>query len=684
LLVTAGEGAVRLWEMSSGKIRHMLPAGDKDSYTVAFSPDERFVAAAGLDKTARLWDTASGKLLHQLRGHDDAIASVTFSRDSATLVTVSSHATRCWDVARGTKVKHAAEKTRYGLAAAFAPDGKTLALADEGGVVRLWDWASGKERWQIDAHAYRAHTLAFSPDGKTLATASADSAIGLWDVATGRSLDPTPGHRQRVRSVAYAADGHTIATAAWDGTVRLWDTAKGTVLRRFDAVAADKRPDYPDHSHMLADLALSPDGKLVATARSDNQVRVWDAATGKEVHRLPGHAVAFSPDGQLIAVGGNGTQSNDASLGVIRLHETVSGKQVHVLRGHLTGVAGVSFFPDGKTLLSRGYMLLGMRGGDPGESETKFLRLWDVATGRERRDFALTNLGNSVVLSPDARMLAGTGGRHEHTVGVTEIATGQRRLELVGHTEMLFTYAFAPDGRTLASGSMDGTVRLWDLASGQEIACLRGHRGWVMDLAFSLDGSRLVSASLDTTALVWDMRRYLGRQVVADLTDAELTERWADLAGDSAARAYRSLWALAGTGERTLPFLRERLQPVAPADPVQVARLIADLGSDNFTARGKATQELEGLGEIVLTALREARSRSTLEQVRRIDQVVDRIQAQQPTGTRLQALRGVEVLEHIGSAAARQRLRELACGTAEARLTREAAAALARLAAREP
>jgi hypothetical protein len=185
---------------------------------------------------------------------------------------------------------------------------------------------------------------------------------------------------------------------------------------------------------------------------------------------------------------------------------------------------------------------------------------------------------------------------------------------------------------------------------------------------------------MDTTALVWDLRPYAERKTTAtQLKPAELPDCWADLAGDDAERAYGSLWALVGAPEQTLPFLRERLQPVVPVERERGIQLVAELGNDRFSARDKAMRALEELGEKALAALHEARAQGTLEQVRRIDLVVERIQKQTLSGARLQTLRGVEVLERIGSTEARRLLRELAGGTVAARLTREAAAALRRL-----
>jgi RNA polymerase sigma factor (sigma-70 family) len=681
LLATADEGTIRLWEMPGGPAPRVFTIGAGSIYAVAFSPDGRALAAAGADRTVGVWAVEGGKVLHYLRGHNVEITGIAFSPDSQTLISVGCDAIRFWDVKSGESVSHPAGKVRNGTAAAFSPNGKLLALGSDQGVIQLWDWVAGEPLWQVDAHPARVQTLAFSPDGKTLASGSAEESIQLWNVATGRSLDPTPGHSQRVCAAAYSADGRVIATAAWDGTVRLWDARTGHVLRCFNAVDAGTRAAFPLNPRQLAGLALSPDGRLIAAAGYDEVLRVWDAASGQEVHRFQGRCVAFAPDGKLIAVGGRGTDGAEVNMGVIRLYDASTGKEVRALRGHLTTLAHVAFSADGRTLVSTGQVLFGARFGDPGESETRFVRFWDVATGRELHDGPAGARPGCMTLSPDGHTLAGTADAGR-TIHLWETATMQQRTQLAGHQGTLLAIAFAPDSRTLASGSMDGTIRLWDLPSGKEIARLAGHRGWVLSLAFAPDGRTLVSAGLDTTALVWDLGRYLRRPMAAaDWKAEELEAQWKALAGD-AAPAYAASARLVAAPRRAVALLRERVRPVTRPDQRQLARLVADLDSDNFDRREQATAALEAIGELAGPALRQALKGAAPEARRRLQALVASLDEGRLTAEQVRGLRCVEILERIGDNEARRVLQALAGGMPEARLTREAKRALDRLAAR--
>jgi WD40 repeat protein len=195
-------------------------------------------------------------------------------------------------------------------------------------------------------------------------------------------------------------------------------------------------------------VAYSPDGRRIASASFDRTVKVWDAATGREVRTLIGHLgqvvrVAYSP-------------------------------------------------PDGHRIASASW--------------DNTVRIWDAATGEEvlklPRQGADDFLG-VVVYSPDGRRIA--GNTLAQSVRLLDPATGQEERSLSGHTGGVWSVAYSPpDGRRIASASIDKTVKMWDAATGQEVLTLHGHTGTVYNLAYSPDGHRIASASADGTVRIWD------------------------------------------------------------------------------------------------------------------------------------------------------------------------------------
>jgi hypothetical protein len=340
----------------------------------------------------------------------------------------------------------------------------------------------------------------------------------------------------------------------------------------------------------------------------------------------------------------------------------------------------VAFSPDGRLLATGGGQgVLLPPGGDVDNS----VRLWDARAGKElrrlpggRNDFAFFTLA----FSPDGKTIA-AGGRNG-PVRLWEVATGEERLAIDGAGDGAL--AFAPDGRTLAGVSpryADHAVRVWDAFTGAQLRLIPGHEGEVYAAAFSPDGRTLASAGQDTTVLVWDVAGLAGGGPPArDLADEKLRELWDALAGADAAAAYRAIHALA-CARQGVPFLRDRLRPVTvTVDDQRLARLLADLDSAQFDVRERAEAGLAKLGELAEPALRKAAaSGPSLEVRRRVEGLLEELNRHVLTGDERRSLRAVEVLERVGTAEARRVLEALARGTPDARLTREAKAALTRL-----
>jgi hypothetical protein len=168
------------------------------------------------------------------------------------------------------------------------------------------------------------------------------------------------------------------------------------------------------------------------------------------------------------------------------------------------------------------------------------------------------------------------------------------------------------------------------------------------------------------------------------VTAEEMQELWKTLAGDDAAKAYRAIWKMVGAPQQSVPFLKEHLKPITPVDSEKLDQLIADLDSNRFAVRKKATEQLEKFAELAKQALKKAKDKNpSLEVRQRIEQILAKVEG--PTITTpetLRSIRAVEVLEHIGSPEAQQVLQALAKGAPGATITDDAIKSLARLAKR--
>jgi hypothetical protein len=345
------------------------------------------------------------------------------------------------------------------------------------------------------------------------------------------------------------------------------------------------------------------------------------------------------------------------------------GKLLHRCQGHEGGVRCLAFSGDGKRLASGSY--------------DKTIRLWDIATEKTLRVLTGHEKGvERVVFSPDGRLLA--SGANETVVRLWDVPTGKELPPLKGHSGVL-ALAFSPDSRTLATAGMTPVIRLWELSTGKERAQFTGHHGVVFCLSFAADGRALASGGGDTTALVWDVSGRAARRPGVALTPAALASAWQDLLDPDAVKAGRAVWALVASPGQVVPFLREHVRPAAAIDTRRVMKLLADLDSDRFPVRQRATDELGKMGPGIVPLLRKALDRRVSREVsRRLNQLLEKLQGPGLLAEQEREFRAVEVLEHIGTAEARQVLEALAKGEPDAERTKQAKASLERLRRRPP
>jgi WD40 repeat protein len=512
-------------------------------------------------------------------------------------------------------------------------------------------------------------------------------------------LPPGPVRLQRpaqVYNLAISPDSRLLAAGWTDGYVRVWNLRTGRLLHRLGK-----------HLGNVDALAFAPNGKILASAAG--HIHFWDVSTGQEVRRLRQagdvRLLAFSPDGKVLASGG-GISSGDRVL----LWDLAKGRLWHTLGFEEMATRSLAFSPDGRTLATGG-----MKG--------KMVRLWEMATGKERGRFpGSSGGGNCAAFLPDGKHLVVTadvrGGNVAGAFQVWDLSTGKvvRRFGEVpfGVSEM----TVGADGRTLLTDSWDQVARLWDVTTGKEIRRLKAKdqpiSAFAQPVALSADGRTLVAADTERGIIfLWDpatgkelhdlrqrragifvgtaarsrkvrARRENGLSPAPRLRREQAAALWAELAGGDARQAYRAIWALAGSPQQAVPLLRAKLRPAAcPGGPRRVARLIADLDNARYAVRRKASAELRELGEVAEGLLRQALHHPRSLEVRwRVGLLLKRLDKAPEPCERLRERRAVEALEHLGTPEAKRVLQRLARGMTRAWLTEEAKATLKRLAHR--
>jgi WD40 repeat protein len=669
--VAAGEwqtGIVHVWDAATGKeiSAWKAHAARKEEFglgltALAFSADgKRLVTAGGDDKVARLWDAATGKAIQSFTGHAGGVHCAALSADGRVLATAAADATaRLWDVATGEELRVLAPDKHGITAIALSPDGKTLLTGGEG-PIHVWEVATGKEIRELPGHQNWLAGLHFTPDGKQVISGGG-RMVHVRDAVTGRDVHAFAGHEDGVHGVAFSPDGKLLATGGNDRTLRLWSGAKE--VRRLTVAEATG----------VWDPAFSPDGKAVA-GTTFSHIYLWDPETGRELRKWEAlkegdglaSGLAFAPDGKSVASGGIGTP--------VRLWDPATGKALRKIDGS-SRTFSLTFSPDGKMLAGGGV------GGQPVS-----LRLWDPVSGKELGGLPERDGVAAVAFSPDGTLVA-AADCHDYTVRLWDVArrTLVRTWKADDGPYGPCPLAFSRDGRMLVTGSQTRTagkssdagytVRVWEVRTGKERCSFRGHEDSILALAVSPDGAVIASGSGDTTALLWDLA---GRGPAAVLTANELADLWSDLASEDTARAFRAVQRLARSPEQAVALLREHVAPKGPVSPKQAARLIADLDSDDFATREKASQELGALDDAVETQLSDAlKGGRSAESRSRLKELLAGLKGWPPE--RLRVARALEVLERVGTPKAREVLKALAEEEPRTWRGRDARAALKRL-----
>ncbi|NTW49618.1 MAG: hypothetical protein HGB19_07820 [Chlorobiales bacterium] len=424
-------------------------------YSVAFSPDGKWIASGDSGQMVRLWSIASGREVFLFKGHKQLVNNI-----------------------------------------AFSPDSTVLASASNDGTIRLWDPVEQATLKALKAHMLSVNGIAFSPGGRFLISGSSDKTAILWDVHSGKVLQTFVGHAHQVSGVAINSKGTLLATGSWDKTIKLWNIKTGDEIATLNG-----------HPNGVIYIGFVPQTDYLISISYDrfkklSTMKLSDCQSGHELGSLKGsfYTIAISSDGKTI-----GMANTDRSVSICNMQESLPKAFDQLIKE--VGVQDHDDKDDEDQL------------DDPdGIRHHKDRRRIAVSRRRSRRlpletvfevksilnDHSSSKI-NALTFSPDETVLATVSWK----AVLTNVTNGENKYSLSGFSRSgyLYAVAFSADGNMFATSGSDKVIRLWETKTGNELGSLFGHKQSVNHVAFSPGGTLLASASNDGFVRLWAINR---------------------------------------------------------------------------------------------------------------------------------------------------------------------------------
>ncbi len=482
------DGTIKIWDIVRKQVIQTLSGGHETSANIVFfSPDGTKLVSNDYDNDIIfVWDLQSGEPLAQLSGYYPAfdptgslLASWTNVGDLA-----------IYDTSNYQKIYAFSGHTAGGNGTIFNQDGSLLATPNADGTIKILDMTNGRELFTLSGHAGGVGDAAFSPGcvrppespfaqcGQYLATASRDKTIKIWDVtpAGNREIITVPGFGS-----FFSPDGKRLITVVFDDpttvTYHTWDMTALGEERETSSFSVS-------HPAPVMDGGFSPDATLAGTLSVDGTLKILDLTTGAETLTFTApEPIEGVIDVSILASGPRLTAISPNQE--LTVWNAASGKKIATLPAFSGAVMVVGFSPDGSQMVV-------ILDGDLTAT------LWDLTTGEKLFDLA----GHSQPLyntafSPDGKRLVTVG--KDGAAIVWDVQTGKRLLLIpTGHSSSINVAVFSRDGTRLATGGYDGVVKVWGVSegttAGQELLNFSGYSSFIFTLDFSPDGRYLTAS----------------------------------------------------------------------------------------------------------------------------------------------------------------------------------------------
>lgn len=494
------DGTLKIWEVPSGKL--FEPLNDQSDGLIAmdWNPNNNSIYTASKDGWIYVCDPVDLEFKQVLKFEGD-IRTIAWRPDGKVLAIGFSDLSpvRLWELETNNLTEISGTNFESGVIE-WSDDGRTLATSSGPilGKIYLWDPEKQMCIGVLSGPEFVATDLEWDPNGRWLVGSGAnfvrkdaDGDLRIWNMKAANPAIALESHERAINCIDWSPFGETVATCSIDETIKIWNSSNGQLI----TTCFENRP--------VSCVSWKPDSSILAYGvgghlASHGAIGLWDVTERKLIEAKRAHdgkinAIRWNPDGNLLA-----TASND---NVVRIWNGENLELAMQLSGHERSVTSLDWRQDG-LMLATG-------------SDDDTVKLWDidsgecVATFREHQDRV-----TDVEWRPDGSVLASASMDGSILLWRADHSASLQSLESE-HEDLVLDLSWSPDGTILASSaskllgttslfSQRHNINLWNPSTGEMLATLQGHENWITSLEWSPDGRLIASVSLDQTVRVWD------------------------------------------------------------------------------------------------------------------------------------------------------------------------------------